>query len=275
MADALVSDSLRKLLRFPAGYFDTPARHALLVRASFPTRMGGLKLPKLLLGEADLAHVAAFAAAPPKASTPSSSPLLRTLRPYVRVAQSLQEVPEDMAWGHSLREARRAITPLLRLPPDDVATLRTAAPVGPPSIKCGVRLNRSRPWAVSGVFTVIPEWRDAYADIASLRVPSTTATWPSAGSRPGLQSKLSRANALARTSATSRTSRLRQTSGKPLDYCRLVGEESLLPSPTTPSPSTTSTLTSTTTPSPSTTSTLSSTTSPLSETPPATSSFQI
>ena len=185
VADSLVASSLRNILRIPNDYLTCPTRTALMARASFPTRMGGLNLPKLL-GEADLAHVSAFAAA-----AEDLHARLLTLAPNaaaLRVAESLQEVPEEMAWGHSLREARRAITPLLRLPPDDVETLRSAAPEGPPSIKCGIRLNRSRP---PGRVRGTPEWCDAYADIASLRVPSTTAM---AFRRvKGLQSKLSRA----------------------------------------------------------------------------------
>ena len=187
LGDMLVRDTLLQLLRMSeAEHADLAGPHDIMARASLPTRMGGLNLPKMM-DEAELAHVSAYAAAAEDLHSRLVS--LAGNRAAERVAACLADVPEETAWGEALREARRSITPLLSLDPDSVANLRDAAPEGPPVFRCGVRLNRARP--PSRLSDRKPEYRDAYADIASLRVPSCSAMV--FRRVKGLQAKLSRA----------------------------------------------------------------------------------
>ena len=183
----LVRDSLLQLLRMTEQeHADLAGTYDIMARASLPTRMGGLNIPKMT-DEADLAHVAAFAAA--AEDLHSRLIAMAGNGAAERVAGYLTEVPEETAWGDALRTARSTITPLLSLDPESVANLREAAPEGPPIFRCGVRLNRARPPARFRERK--PEYRDAYADIASLRGQSCSAmTYRRV---KGLQAKLSRA----------------------------------------------------------------------------------
>ena len=186
MGDMLVRDSLLQLLRMTEAEHAELATRDVMARASLPTRMGGLNLPKMS-DEAELAHVSAFAAAAEDLHSRLAS--MAGNRAAERVAGCLAEVPEETAWGLALREARRSVTPLLSLDPESVATLRDAAPEGPPTFRCGVRLNRAR--APARFRERRPEYRDEYTDIASIRVPSCDAM--SFRRVKGLQAKLSRA----------------------------------------------------------------------------------
>jgi hypothetical protein len=58
------------------------------------------------------------------------------------VADDVGAVPPTKAWAASLRTAHDTVRPLLELAPDDLATLRTSAPEGPPPAqRPGIRLN--------------------------------------------------------------------------------------------------------------------------------------
>ena len=185
--DMLVRDSLLQLLRMSeTEHADHAGSRDIMARASLPTRMGGLNLPRTT-DEAELAHVAAYAAAAEDLHSRLTS--MAGNRAAETVADYLSAVPEDTAWGDALRSARRAVTPLLSLDPESVANLREAAPEGPPTFRCGVRLNRARPPARFREGRA--EYRDAYADIASLRVPACSAM--TNRRVKGLQAKLSRA----------------------------------------------------------------------------------
>ena len=85
------------------------------------------------------------------------------------IAADVKAVPPDKPWAMSLRTARDSIIPLLTLPPEDLATLRTSAPEGPPTLRPGVHLGGARPPSHK------PEqFTDSYVDIEAITLPDLT-----------------------------------------------------------------------------------------------------
>ena len=165
-ADGVVRATLEHILqvtpldRNRPGYADSVARTAL------PARMGGLNLPTMAT-EAPGAYVASFAAA----AQELHGRMLRLCDNQLAqvVAADITAVPPDRPWAASLRAARDSVNTLLTLLPEDLATLRTSAPEGPPTLRPGVQLGGARPPSHK------PEqFAESYVDIEAIAIPDLT-----------------------------------------------------------------------------------------------------